>query len=77
MTAAGGTGAVNLGTVLDIMEQAQPTATALHQQAVGSTRAEVADINRALLHLADQFDLAAALVRNEYWNARGAPAYDL
>jgi len=34
-------------------------------------RAEAAEVTRDLLHLADHLDLAANLVRQQYWRAKG------
>jgi len=39
-------------------------------------RAE-ADLSRRTLHLADQLQMAAGLVRNEYWALKGLTSYDL
>jgi hypothetical protein len=40
-------------------------------------KASAAQLNRELLNLADQFQLASALVRNEYWTGKGLLSYGL
>lgn len=42
-----------------------------------SNKASEARLNRELLNLADQFQLASALVRNEYWTGKGLLSYGL
>jgi hypothetical protein len=40
-------------------------------------KAREARLNRELLNLADQLQLASALVRNEYWTGKGLLSYGL
>jgi hypothetical protein len=40
-------------------------------------KAGAAQLNRELLNLADQLQLASALVRNEYWTGKGLLSYGL
>lgn len=41
---------------------------------VQNKRRFAADVSRDLLHMADQLDLAAALVRQQYWLVKGYSA---
>lgn len=41
------------------------------------SKAEIAQVNRELLNVADQLALAAALVRNEYWTGKGLLSYGI
>lgn len=42
-----------------------------------ATSRDAARLNRALLNLADQLQLASSLVRNVYWDGKGQLSYDL
>jgi hypothetical protein len=68
---------VNLDTVADLLAAASKSVDNLNGRRVQETstpsarKATVAAVTRELLHLADQLDLAAALVKNEYWVGKG------
>lgn len=68
---------IDLGTPKEIVTDALKVITEQHGKMTGTSRTEVADVNRVLLHLADDLALAAALVRNAYWASRGEESYEL
>jgi hypothetical protein len=75
-------GSTSLSTVREIITDALSEIDGLdgrsapaHADRVASRAA--AQASRGLLNLADQLALASALVRNEYWSAKGMTSYDL
>lgn len=61
-----------------VLEGVDKQLDALHGRHVpmgvsGANRKDVAAVTRELLRLADRFELAAALVRSQYWEVRGMP----
>lgn len=68
---------IDLKSAREILADALGQAAALDGTAMGDTRTEVAEVNRKLLHLADDLMLASTLVRNTYWAARGDHSYEL
>lgn len=66
-----------LGEVSTLVEsldgEALDETAAVESQAKTRTRQERARLSQNLQYVAAQLDLAAALVRNEYWVARGKP----
>ena len=73
---------VDLSIALEVITDAQEAAELLHHHPLPSRssvdrRTREAEISRKLLNLADILDLAAGLVRNEYWKAKGQTSYDL
>lgn len=71
---------VNLDRVQEILADAVSETRRLNGSAVSdktvTNKAEAAELNRRMLNLADQLELAAGLVRNEYWAGRGLISYD-
>lgn len=74
--------AINLGPVLklldrvtDVVEKVDGTnlddSDSVQQQGVRNARQERALATRQLLALADQLEMASALIRNEYWKTKG------
>lgn len=68
---------LSLQTVRDILRDATATADQMDGQPVTTERQSLAAQSRTLLHLADQLQLAAGVVRNEYWYTKGLTSYDL
>ena len=68
---------IDLSSVQEIVADAQRQVMELDGSACGTTRTEVADVSRRMLHLADDLMLASTLVRNAYWAARGEESYEL
>lgn len=75
---------IDLAIVLTILDEVTKGAARLHQQDLDETnavqssartniRAERAQKSQDLQYLAGRLELAAALIRNEYWIARGKP----
>lgn len=67
---------VDLSTVAEILEDCAVLTTELNGQTIPNG-SDVARLNRNLLNLADQLGLAAALVRNEYWQGREGISYSM
>jgi hypothetical protein len=64
-----------LGDALKAIETLDGTAAIA--DATLSNKPDAARLNRTLLNLADQLQLAASLVRNVYWHGKGQLSYDL
>lgn len=73
---------LSMTTVLEVIADCEKDAELLDKKPVSSPssvdrRTVEAEVSRDLLNLADRLTLAASLVRNEYWTAKGLPSYDL
>lgn len=70
---------INLDTVSEVLVVAEDEIQRLHGidlddgDSIGNRKQWAAEVTRDLLALADSLDLAAALVRNQYWQAKGYP----
>ena len=62
-----------LNIVDDLNGQQLDERKAVSSQSKGEVRKRNAEMSKELNYLADQLTLAAALVRNQYWAARGNP----
>lgn len=75
------TPSIDLDGVLEILAEAGGMALKLNGGAAEGEgrafRASEANLSRTLLNMADQLALASNLVRNEYWNMKGMPSYEL
>lgn len=68
---------VDLTTAHEVISDASVQLLTLDQTPIAVGRQAVAAQTRELLMLSDRLQLAASLVRNEYWHARGAESYGL
>lgn len=68
---------IDLASAMEVVTTCVDEIEKLDGLAMGTNRKEVAQVNRQLLHLADDLALAAALVRNVSWAARGEESFDL
>lgn len=70
---------IDLALVDRLLHEARQAIPTIEKAAAGIAddtlrkKADAAQVNRDLLHLADKLDLAAGLVRNEYWALKGRP----
>lgn len=72
---------IDMASTLEILTDAVRIATELDglivdDKGTALARADVARLNRQLLNLADQLNLASSLVRNSYWDGKGQLSYD-
>jgi hypothetical protein len=70
---------VDLALVREVLSDANKALESLDGTKIDDTtlsnKASAAQLNRELLNLADQLQLASALVRNEYWTGKGLLSY--
>ena len=72
---------VDMAFTLEILTDAVRVANELNGLTVDDhettlAKGDVARLNRQLLNLADQLQLASSLVRNSYWEGKGQLSYD-
>ena len=72
---------VDLSLIREMLSDASKAIESLDGTVIADTtlgnKPSEARLNRELLNLADQLQLAAALVRNEYWTGKGLLSYGL
>jgi hypothetical protein len=72
---------IDLSLLREVLADASKSAEVLDGTVIDDTtlgnKASEAQLNRELLNLADQLQLASALVRNEYWTGKGLLSYGL
>ena len=70
---------VDLALVREVLNDANKALESLDGTVIADTtlgnNPSAAQLNRELLNLADQLQLASALVRNEYWTGKGLLSY--
>ena len=73
---------IDMASALEILSDAMRIARELDGLTVDDkdgtavSRTDAARLNRQLLNLADQLNLASSLVRNSYWDGKGGLSYD-
>ena len=72
---------IDLSLLREVLADASKAVESLDGTVIDDTtlgnKASAAQLNRELLNLADSFQLASALVRNEYWTGKGLLSYGL
>ena len=72
---------IDLTLTREVLNDASKAVESLDGTVIDDTtlgnKASEAQVNRELLNLADQLQLASALVRNEYWTGKGLLSYGL